>query len=212
VALIPGVLASFADPRSGALPTLVSFQYNPTEVGRVFRPDEAGIAGGGQAPRGGVLSAAWPPPEEYTLKLELDATDGLERDGPISTTVGIAPRLAALEMLVQPVGTSLLGSLAGALLGRGSAAVPAGRLPLVLFIWGPTRIAPVRLTSLSISETSFDELLNPIRATADVGFRVLRPDDADAGDLVARAAAINYQGLRETSALLSVAQTAELRG
>ena len=80
---------------------------------------------------------------------------------------------------MQPVGSSLLGDLAGALtgglLGGGGAAIPAGRLPLVLFIWGPTRITPVRLKSLTIHETAFDELLNPIHASADLGFTVLRP-------------------------------------
>ena len=46
--------------------------------------------------------------------------------------MGISPRLAALEMLVQPVGSSLLGGLVGGLLGGGGAAIPAGRLPLTL--------------------------------------------------------------------------------
>ena len=75
---------------------------------------------------------------------------------------------------MQPVGSSLLGELAGALtggsLGGGGATIPAGRLPLVFFIWGPARITPVRLTSLTITETAFDELLNPIHASADLGF------------------------------------------
>lgn len=209
--LIPGVFASFTDVRAGAQPTLVTFQYNPAEMSRVFRV-EAQPPAAGQAPPGSTRNAAWPAPEEYSLKLELDATDGLEVDGPVTKALGISPRLAALELLMQPVGTSVLGSLEGALLGRRCAAIPAGRLPMVLFIWGPARTAPVRLSALSIAETAFDELLNPIQATADVTFSVLRPDDPDAGDIVTRVAAKLYQATREAKALVSVEQIAELRG
>jgi hypothetical protein len=205
MALIPGALASFTNPRAGAVPTLISFQYNPTQVTRVFRAEAPGTTPG-KAPAGGARSAVWPPPEEYSLTLEFDATDGLERGGPVTETFGISPRLAALEMLMQPVGTSLLGGL----IGRRCAAIPAGKLPLTLFVWGPWRIAPVKLNSLTIRETAFDELLNPIHAAADLGFSVLAPDDPDQGDLLARAAARYYQGARESRAILSLEQIAEL--
>ena len=144
------------------------------------------------------------------MHLELDATDGLERGGPLTLAMGISPRLAAIEMLVQPVGSSLLGGLVGGLLGGGGAAIPAGRLPLTLLIWGPQRITPVRLKSLSIHETAFDELLNPIHASADLSFTVLRVDDLDQDDTVARAAATYYQGAREVKAVLQIPQMAEL--
>jgi hypothetical protein len=157
---------------------------------------------------------AYPAVEDYTVKLEFDATDGLERGGPITTTMGISPRLAALEMLVQPVGNALLGGLAstltGGLLGRGGASVPPGRLPLCLFVWGPERITPVRLNSLTITEQAFDELLNPILATADISFTVLRVDDLSADQTVAIAAAKYYHGAREVKAALQLAQIPEL--
>jgi len=88
--------------------------------------------------------------------------------------------------------------------------VPAGRLPLTLLIWGPGRITPVRLKSLTIHETAFDELLNPIHASAELGFTVLRVDDLDKDDTVARAAATYYQGSREVKAVLQIPQMAEL--
>jgi len=208
VALIKGILASFDNPLLGIVPTVVMFQYNPVELTRTFHAEAApSTAGGGT---GAALNAANPAQEDYTLKLELDATDGLERGGPLTTAFGISPRLAALEMLMQPVGSSLLGGLAGSLLGGGGATVPAGKLPLILFIWGPTRITPVRLKSLSIHETSFDELLNPIHATADLGFTVLRTVDLAKDDTVARAAATFYQGAREVKAVLQLPQLLEL--
>jgi hypothetical protein len=209
VALIKGVLASFDDPLLGVIPTVVVFQYNPEQVTRVFR-DESGAEG---STLGAALNAARPAPEEYTLTLELDATDGLESGGPLTALFGIGPRLAAIEMLMQPVGSSLLGGLVGGLLGGGGgAAVPAGRLPLVLLIWGPSRVTPVRLTSLTVRETAFDELLNPIHATADLGLRVLRAADLAADQTIARAAADYYQGLREAKAVLQLPQMIELGG
>ena len=209
--LIKGMLASFDNPLLGAIPTVVLFQYNPVDVTRVFRA-EGGDGGGGA---GGATHAArnrsQPAPEDYTIKLELDATDGLAKGGPLTTAFGVGPRLAAIEMLMQPVGSSLLGGLAGGLLGGGGGAkVPAGRTPLVLFIWGPSRITPVSLRSLTIRETSFDDLLNPIHATADVGFTVLRKDDLGKDDTVARAAATFYQGAREVKAVLQLPQMLEL--
>ena len=101
MALIKGILASFDNPLLGVVPTIVIFQYNPTEVTRTFRSEsgESGQPGGGAA-----LNAANPAQEEYSLKLELDATDGLEHEGPLTTAFGISPRLAALEMLMLPSG------------------------------------------------------------------------------------------------------------
>ena len=208
MALINGLLASFDNPLLGVIPTVVLFQYNPTDVTRTFRTEAPPATEGAS---GAALNAALPAPEDYTIKLELDATDGLERGGPLTTTLGISPRLAALEMLVQPVGSSLLGGLAGGLLGGGGATVPAGKLPLVLFVWGPSRVTPVRLASLTIHETSFDELLNPIHASADLSFTVLRASDLAKDDVFARAAADFYQGAREVKAVLALPQMLELR-
>lgn len=210
MALIKGALASFSDPLLGIVPTIVPFQYNPAEITRVFRTEETSATAGAS---GSALNAARPSPEDYTVSLELDATNGLEKEGPLTTVFGISPKIAAIEMLMQPVGSSLLGALAGALtgglLGGGGAAVPAGRLPLVLFIWGPGRITPVRLKSLTVRETAFDELLNPIHATADLGFTVLRSVDIARDDAIAQAAAKYYQGSREVKAVLSLPQIVE---
>ena len=57
--------------------------------------------------------------------------------------------------------------------------------------------------------SAFDELLNPIHASADLGFTVLRPTDLAADDTFARAAATFYQGAREVKAVLSLPQLLE---
>jgi hypothetical protein len=205
VALIKGMLVSYEDPLLGTLPTVVAFQYNPAEVTRVLRM-EADTPAAGSDGSGSALNASEHPVEEYTLKLELDATDGLARGGPITEAAGISPQLAALEMLMQPVGSSLLGGL----LGGGGLAVPAGKLPLVLLLWGPGRVTPVRLKTLTVHESAFDELLNPIQATADLSLIVLRESDVADGDRLAKAAARYYQGSREAKAVVQLAQLPEL--
>ena len=49
--------------------------------------------------------------------------------------------------------------------------------PFTLFIWGPKRVLPVRLTEFSITEEAYDANLNPIRAKASLGLRVLSYND-----------------------------------
>ena len=45
--------------------------------------------------------------------------------------------------------------------------------PLILFVWGVSRILPVRLNELTITEEAYDPNLNPIRAKVSLGLRVL---------------------------------------
>jgi hypothetical protein len=49
--------------------------------------------------------------------------------------------------------------------------------PLPLFVFGPKRIVPVRITEMSITEEAFDAKLNPMRAKVSLGLRVLTVDD-----------------------------------
>jgi hypothetical protein len=90
--------------------------------------------------------------------------------------------------------------------------VPPQRLPLALLLWGGQRVAPVQLTTLTITETAFDELLNPIQASAQLAFRVIRKAELPAGDTLACGAADYYEALRRSKALAQVAQVGELGG
>ena len=51
--------------------------------------------------------------------------------------------------------------------------------PLALFVWGATRILPVRITEFSVTEEAFDTNLNPIRVKVSLGMRVLSVNDLD---------------------------------
>jgi hypothetical protein len=49
--------------------------------------------------------------------------------------------------------------------------------PLVVFVWGKSRIVPVKVSEFSITEEAFDPALNPIRAKVTLSLRVLSVDD-----------------------------------
>jgi hypothetical protein len=53
------------------------------------------------------------------------------------------------------------------------------RLPVVLLVWGAPRVVPVRVSSLSITEEAFDQLLNPIRARVELGLEALSKKDLE---------------------------------
>jgi hypothetical protein len=46
-------------------------------------------------------------------------------------------------------------------------------VPLVLLVWGKSRVVPILLTSFAVAEQAFDPNLNPIQAKVDLGMRVL---------------------------------------
>ncbi|MDX1384907.1 MAG: hypothetical protein R3190_14740 [Thermoanaerobaculia bacterium] len=197
--LLKGALVEFSERFLGPIPNIIIFQYNPESLGRsldVWQPaageDEEGRVGGST---GGGSGTAQPsdPPETFTLELVVDATDELESGDPVAVITGVADRLAAMEMLLYPQEGSLLGDLLGSLSGSlsvsgggvsagGSAgaeaeAVPRGTVPIVLFVWGPGRIVPVRVTSFSVDEQAFSPILYPIRAKVSIGLKILTPDD-----------------------------------
>lgn len=139
-----------------------------------------------------VLSQPYDPLETFSIELEFDATDALEAPEmhPVAVVAGVADRLAAIEMLMYPPGDSLLGNLLGSVtvsIGpdgideAGSADLEAALkrrdAPIVLFFWGPGRIVPVRIKSLTIEEQAFSPMLYPIRAKATIGMQVLTDDD-----------------------------------
>lgn len=156
-----------------------------------------------------ALAQPYDPAETFSVVLELDATDALEQpeSHPVAVATGVADRLAAIEMLMYPPGDSLLGGLLGSV--SGSVSFSAGGLsvgasagaesellerkdaPIVLFFWGPGRIVPVRITSLSIEEQQYSPLLYPTRSKASIGLKVLDLDDlvGVSGDAATGAAA-----------------------
>lgn len=179
VPLLKGALVQiFEDVVGVALPNIVLFQYNPTKLSHTltpWNPQEVDQSGrGAQAP----MVQPFDPKESFSLTLELDATDDLEANHPIAIAAGVGDRLAALKKLTYP-SEGLFGDLlrnANALAGGASCKVERPAVPVVLFVWGPGRILPVRITSFSVEETLHSPTLHPLHASVSLGLEVLTPD------------------------------------
>jgi hypothetical protein len=149
------------------LASVVVFQYNPDTMTRRLEPRSVSAEGD----RGEAFRLTGPPKETITLSIEIDAADQLEQGHPIATTLGIYPTLAALEMLLYPKSATVIANTVLSLIGT-IEVIPV-EAPMTLFVWGPQRVLPVRLTSFSITEEAHDPLLNPIRAKVELSLAVL---------------------------------------
>jgi hypothetical protein len=193
--LLKGAIIQFSAPMLIPIPNIVIFQYNPETLSRGLTPwspiarefDEEGKVVALKDRQIRQLAQPYDPDENISLTLELDAADAMEEPGthPVGARVGVADRLAALEMLMYPPGKGALGSLlASVSVSIGPGGISAGfsakadivetkAVPVVLFFWGPGRIVPVRISSFSIEEQAFNPLLYPIRAKVTLGMKVL---------------------------------------
>jgi hypothetical protein len=167
--LLKGAIVG-VDPLS-PIPNVVVFQYNPDTMTRRLEPRAVSAEGD----RGEAFRLTGAPKETITLSVEIDATDQLEQANPLATTVGIYPTLAALETLLYPKSAVVIANTVLSLIGT-IEVIPV-EAPMTLFVWGPQRVLPVRLTSLSITEEAHDPLLNPIRAKAELSLTVLSYQD-----------------------------------
>jgi hypothetical protein len=231
-ATIKGALISFLPTAIGGipLPNVIAFQINPETISHTW--SEAAPPkppANQQTPElTDPLAASGLPGETFGFTLSLDANEDIAAADANPVAAGIAQlggvyaRLSALEMLQYPntpSSSGLLGAVSSAIsaagLGGGDSAVklvPQSEVPLVLFVWGPGRILPVRVTGLTITEKLFDITLNPIHADAQVTLRVLTPDDLVAIQSsmkdVAKAAYNYTLGLRQAGALANTASDA----
>jgi hypothetical protein len=168
--------AIIAIDRLVPIPTVIAFQYNPESMTRRLTPHTSGESGS----KAEVQRIDRPPTEEITLTAEFDATDGMEVRNPIAVGMGVYPHLSALETLLYPPKTRVIANTILTALGIIEVIPPVA--PLTLFVWGPKRVLPVRITNLSIEESAYDERLNPIQAKVDIGLRVLNYADFCAND------------------------------
>lgn len=171
--LLKGALVVFGAPVP--VPTnIIIFQYNPeTMTRRIEFPNgnQASASSNACLNAGDTWNVAQPPIEKYSLSVELDAVDQLADSNGVAMAVGLHPALAALELLLYPSSTVMLLNEALSLFG--STQITPPQTPLVLFVWGAARVVPIQVTSVSISETAFDQLLNPIQAKVDLEMRSL---------------------------------------
>lgn len=225
---IKGALVEFMETFLLPLPNVIVFQFNPETMTHTWtQPQAAGGSGGNP------LAVTGAPGESFSFTLMLDSNDSIADNNPISGSLaevsGVYSRLAALEMLQYPVGGSgggLLGSVSASVSIDSSGisvdvsakaavkrSIPPSQVPTVLFVWGPGRIVPVRVTNLTITEKLYDSLLNPIHAEAQIGLQVLTPAELKyvTGPLkeIAKGAYTYSQGLRQALAVANLGNAAE---
>jgi hypothetical protein len=170
-----GALAVYPKHDAGTAPSrVITFQYNPDSLKRTLAdraaPPKKGNVG---AAKEDVLRVQGPPIETISVTIELDATEQLEHPDENDAVArhGLHPAIATLELLMYP--PSLTAQKMEQLSQQGKAQISPADLPLILFVWGPSRVVPVDVTSFSISEEAFDPRLNPIRAKVELALRVL---------------------------------------
>src|SRR5215218_8218241 len=199
------------------LASVVLFQYNPEALTRSLTARIPERPWGEQVDRSEAMRLTGPPEETIQLEIEIDAADQLEQAEDTTTTMGVHPALASLEMLLYPKSLAIIAN--NALLQAGIKEVDAPKAPLTLFVWGPKRVLPVRLTSFSITEQAFDPDLNPIRASVSLSLTVLNYQDlgllSPGGALfmahqVAKEAMATLNGLGNIASSASAAVTASL--
>jgi Contractile injection system tube protein len=163
------------DPNTSALQSVIALQYNPDSLSRTLQIQA--VQGASDGTRVDALRLRGPAVETIKLEAELDATDQLEfpTQFPLAVQFGLQPQLAQLEMLVNPTVESLLAD--DHMANAGTLEIIPLEQALTLFVWGKSRVVPVRLTDFSITEEAFDPHLNPIRAKVSLGMRVLNIDD-----------------------------------
>jgi hypothetical protein len=160
------------EPQTGAVLRVISLQYNPDTLTRSFQIKGVGGEAGDRIE---ALRLKGPAVETIKLEAEIDATDQLEKADTQTTQVGLHPTLAALEVLIYPTSASLQANNDSA--SSGTLEIVAMETALTVFVFGPKRIMPVRITEISITEEAFDTSLNPIRAKISLTMRVLTVDD-----------------------------------
>jgi hypothetical protein len=223
--LLKGALIRFSAATLIPVPNIIVFQYNPESLTRTLTSwappaatTETDECHKKNKKAVNALAQPFDPEESLSLKLELDATDALEEPDshPVAVLTGVADRIAAIEMLMYPSADegSSLRSAVGSLLGGKFDAAPRKTVPVVLFFWGPGRIVPVRITSLSVEETAYSPTLYPIRAQATLGLQIIDPielaaKDPKPADRLAMACYVYTRAQKEALALANVANSAE---
>jgi hypothetical protein len=205
--LLKGALVVFEAPIP--VPTnLIVFQYNPETMTRKLSQPAGGaqVGGGGSASpcntAGDTRNTLLMPVENYSLAVELDATDQMEINDPVTSAVGLHPALAALELLLYPPPQDIL--VAKALTLFGSAFVNSPTAPVVLFVWGAARVVPVIVNSVTVTERAYDQLLNPIQAKVDLEMRSMTEQELQNAGILFEALSFINLAAKEVLARLQI--------
>jgi len=210
--MLRGALIEYGTDLIGPIPNVVIFQFNPESLSRALQvPARPTGATQRETTQAGEKTF-----ERITFQAHFSAANMLDEDKALARLFGIGPQLAALEKMVQPSAkiAGLIGAaidaIAGALAPPDAPAqpIPREKYPRILFIWGPTRVLPVTIDSMTLVEQEYDFMLNPVRAQVDITLSVIAVD-LGSDDVIARGA-LEYSTLaKEGMAIANLANTAE---
>jgi hypothetical protein len=213
--LLRGALIEYGSDFLGPIPNVVIFQFNPETLTRTIQIPARNT---GVTARE-TSQAGEPPVEKLTVNAVFSAADALNGNDPLARLFGVGPQIAALEKMVYPAGklSGLIGAaidaVGDAITGGGgdgpTQPVPREPQPRILFIWGLTRIVPVIIESMSITEQQYDFHLNPVEAQVSIGLAVVPPSQCS--DDVIGKGALEFTNLaKEAQAMLNLANTVRL--
>jgi hypothetical protein len=207
--LMRGALIEYGSGFMGPIPNVVIFQFNPETLTRSVQiPPRPASATARETTQAGEPSI-----ETITLKASFSAADELGKNKALARLFGVGARLAALEKMVYP--SNELVAAIGAALGLGGGdtggdprqSIPRQKMPRILFIWGPYKILPVVLQSMSITEQQYDFVLNPIQAEVSITMAVNAIDNC-ADDEIGKGALTYSNMAKDAQAMANLANTA----
>ena len=141
--------------------------------------------------------------ESISFDIRLDATDDMNNGNIIAGEFGVLPQLSTLEIMTLPKKESLIGQLLTGLNKSAFNFTNSEKPPMILFIWGYTRVLPVNLNRISIRETEFNTLLSPTRATVSVDLTVIEGNNSNIPYTYSKA-------LKEVMSVLNLANITDL--
>jgi hypothetical protein len=204
-----GALIEYGSNFMGPIPNVVIFQFNPETMSRTVQiPQRPASAITRETTQAGLPSV-----EKITLKASFSAADELGKNKPLARLFGVGPRLAALEKMVYP--SNELVAAIGAALGLGGGdgggdprqSIPRRKMPRILFVWGPYKVLPVVLESMSITEQHYDFLLNPTLAEVSITMAVNAVDTCS-DDEIGKGALTYSNMAKDAQAMANLSNTA----
>ena len=214
MSLLRGALVEYGEGLIGPIPNVVIFQFNPESLTRSLNiPERPTGANARETTQAGEKTF-----ETISFKAHFSAADELGDDKVLARAFGVGPRLCALEKMVHP--SAIIGGAIGAAidaigdaLGGGgsdtpSQAIPREKFPKIIFIWGLTRVLPVTINSMRITELQYDFLLNPTQAEVDIEVTV-NATDICSTDVFAQGALAYTSIAKEAQSIANLANTAE---
>ncbi len=213
--LLRGALIEYGSGLIGPIPNVVIFQFNPESLTRSLQiPERPGSSASRETSQAGETVF-----ETISFTAHFSAADHLKDDKVLARLFGVGPQLCALEKMVLP-SSNIAGAIGAAIDAVGDAlglggdeeeptqAIPREKFPKIIFIWGLTRVLPVIITSMRITEQQYDSLLNPVQAEVEIELSV-NAIDSCSDDELAKGALMYTTIAKEAQAIANLANTAE---